>query len=276
MDELKLQSLRSKMLVPRTNMPNDAVGRVRSSEPNDEVDWLTKEPLPNGALLYAAPIVQQAPAAPSDIRNAALYEAAQAIGDLYADFREADCDLLAEGASQCQNAVLALRSIAVPAPALPAAPGAWQPIETAPKDGREVLLFLGARWIRIEKARWFARWENWQLGDVFPESDDEYCGIGSEVPTHWMPLPPAPGAAPSKPVGLSERDRHDADQIASLILTDPDGGNMRISSAMEMAAGDNSMRFTVTNPETGHRYGVVIGITELTPDAAILAAKEAP
>lgn len=48
-------------------MPNDAVGRVQSSEPNDEVVWLTKEPLSNGVLLYAAPAAQQAPAAPSDI-----------------------------------------------------------------------------------------------------------------------------------------------------------------------------------------------------------------
>lgn len=68
---------------------------------------------------------------------------------------------------------------------------AWQPIETAPKNGSEVLLWLPTPYNRMEKVRWFDLWENWQLGD-FPDDSDEYCGIGSAVPTHWMPLPPAP------------------------------------------------------------------------------------
>jgi len=72
----------------------------------------------------------------------------------------------------------------------------WQPIETAPKDGTEVLLYLGNPWSKTEKARWYAPWSNWQVGAI--PSDpvrEEYFGIGKSVPTHWMPLPEAPNGA---------------------------------------------------------------------------------
>lgn len=72
----------------------------------------------------------------------------------------------------------------------------WQPIETAQsvKDGREVLLWLGAPWSKIEKARWYAPWNNWQTGTIpaDPAREDELYGIGSAVPTHWRPLPAPP------------------------------------------------------------------------------------
>lgn len=71
----------------------------------------------------------------------------------------------------------------------------WQPIETAPRDGTEVLLFLGAPYNKTEKARWFVPWANWQTGDLPTDPDgEEYHGIGSKCPTHWMPLPEAPNA----------------------------------------------------------------------------------
>jgi hypothetical protein len=79
--------------------------------------------------------------------------------------------------------------------AAPVAQG-WQPIETAPKDGTEVLLWLQPPYNSIEKARWFDLWGNWQIGE-FPEDSDEYCGIGSALPTHWMPIPTPPVIAHS-------------------------------------------------------------------------------
>lgn len=85
----------------------------------------------------------------------------------------------------------------------------WQPIETAPKDGTEVLLYLDAPWSKIEKARWYEPWKNWQVGEI-PEDPirDEYCGIGSSIPTHWMPLPASP--TPSAPADLAEKgERHE-------------------------------------------------------------------
>jgi hypothetical protein len=54
----------------------------------------------------------------------------------------------------------------------------------------------------------------------------------------------------------------DAQQIAELILADPDGGYMRISSDLEHC-DDGAMRFTVTNPQTGRRFGVHLGLAEL-------------
>ena len=71
--------------------------------------------------------------------------------------------------------------------------GGWQPIETAPKDGTRVLLYLAAPWSRVELARWYQPWGNWQTdGDEPDPFRDEYCGIGSQLPTHWQPLPPPP------------------------------------------------------------------------------------
>lgn len=71
--------------------------------------------------------------------------------------------------------------------------GGWQPIETAPKDGTRVLLYLAAPWSRLELARWYQPWGNWQTdGDEPDQFRDEYCGIGSQLPTHWQPLPPPP------------------------------------------------------------------------------------
>ena len=71
--------------------------------------------------------------------------------------------------------------------------GKWEPIETAPKDGREVLLWLGSPWSNAEKARWYEPWGNWQVGDIPRDpTREEMCGIVSSVPTHWQPLPPPP------------------------------------------------------------------------------------
>jgi len=67
-----------------------------------------------------------------------------------------------------------------------ATPEGWQPIETAPKDGTEVLL-LG---------RWFsqARIVNglWNSGDAMHMP--HWMG-GIHQPTHWMPLPAPPAPA---------------------------------------------------------------------------------
>ena len=84
----------------------------------------------------------------------------------------------------------------------------WQPINTAPKDGTEVLVFrmdcgctaiAHVAFYRSEEA-----WDECPLPDW--ESKEEYVGWWSYIrnsisqekldgvytPTHWMPLPPDP------------------------------------------------------------------------------------
>jgi hypothetical protein len=55
----------------------------------------------------------------------------------------------------------------------------WQPIETAPSDGRAVLVYRG----------------NYDQMIVMREADGEWWRMSGDLrgtPTHWMPLPPPP------------------------------------------------------------------------------------
>jgi len=56
--------------------------------------------------------------------------------------------------------------------------GSWHPIETAPKDGTNILVTDG----KITVLGWH---------DEFDESEEPWCGF-VKWPTHWMPLPPPP------------------------------------------------------------------------------------
>jgi hypothetical protein len=58
----------------------------------------------------------------------------------------------------------------------------WQPIETAPKDGRTVLVWVG--WVQT------AKWD----GDGWA---DNYEGEELPEPTDWMPTPDPPKAPPA-------------------------------------------------------------------------------
>ena len=63
----------------------------------------------------------------------------------------------------------------------------WQPIETAPMDGTEVLIFQrierrdGEPWLVYAAANW--------TGHCW---DDRVDMPPSPAPTHWMPLPAPP------------------------------------------------------------------------------------
>ena len=59
----------------------------------------------------------------------------------------------------------------------------WQPIETAPKDGTDIL------------ASWFAPRKPWRAIGVLRWHADEWLtrpGDWGMKPTHWMSLPPQP------------------------------------------------------------------------------------
>ena len=87
-----------------------------------------------------------------------------------------------------------------------AEPAGWQPIETAPKDGRPILLFGDCR---VTSGNWsapsetpriiyqdgFAPDTEWDEWEPYWESWDG--GFTEEhPPTHWMPLPAAPKDTP--------------------------------------------------------------------------------
>lgn len=80
----------------------------------------------------------------------------------------------------------------------PSAPAPeWQPIETAPKDGRDVLLSEG-------RTVWVDEWiingpdSCWMMCDQWEEP---------ATPTHWTPLPAPPESSPAAPSAVAHEDQ---------------------------------------------------------------------
>ena len=68
-------------------------------------------------------------------------------------------------------------------------PSLWRPIETAPQDGKEVLVFTdGHVAVAVyQEGRWY--------GMVAGRRAYDGAGvIGLGRPTHWRPVPPPPGS----------------------------------------------------------------------------------
>jgi hypothetical protein len=84
----------------------------------------------------------------------------------------------------------------------------WQPIDTAPKDGTSVLIFIpdtkyGGKYDSVTISRWYVHYMNGQPNPRRKpewEQKDMYAGMGSYqgpiYPTHWMPLPTPPTSPP--------------------------------------------------------------------------------
>jgi hypothetical protein len=92
----------------------------------------------------------------------------------------------------------------------------WQPIETAPRDGTDILLaFPGYK--RACIGHYYDRTEM-KFGQVVRESrgwhDGYWLHIGDEVPepTHWMPLPTLPDASADR--ATMHNGSLDAERIA--------------------------------------------------------------
>lgn len=67
----------------------------------------------------------------------------------------------------------------------------WQPIETAPKDGKSVILFDPSRGGFVADQRFiFAHWSGW--GGGIWENTNSGGKLMNGNPTHWMPLPEPP------------------------------------------------------------------------------------
>jgi hypothetical protein len=75
---------------------------------------------------------------------------------------------------------------------------AWQPIETAPKDGTWVLLgggVWGDDWADDAPRVMSARYEK-NVGWLVCAAEAGYSLFPYVAPTHWQPLPAGPAAAP--------------------------------------------------------------------------------
>jgi hypothetical protein len=73
----------------------------------------------------------------------------------------------------------------------------WRPIETAPKDGTDVLLFEAG----FVPGQYVTNWRKFTdgFGDQYEgwaSPDSGELGPCRMAPTHWMPLPPAPQGEP--------------------------------------------------------------------------------
>lgn len=64
--------------------------------------------------------------------------------------------------------------------------GAWQPIETAPRDGTEILAWNGSE-------RLILLWSDWLYGWTFNDDREILEGLV----THWQPLPSPPPITPN-------------------------------------------------------------------------------
>ena len=85
----------------------------------------------------------------------------------------------------------------------------WLPIESAPKDGTEILVYFDFATVSIVHIAWYRSKEDWETSGQFCggwDSLEEWEGWwsytrtsvaqekleGFRIPTHWMPLPAPP------------------------------------------------------------------------------------
>lgn len=76
----------------------------------------------------------------------------------------------------------------------------WQPIETAPKDGSRVLIYMPeASMLKVREAFWATPWDGAPEDQCYWITPFGPAGRGYTIlpvaVTHWMPLPAPPSNA---------------------------------------------------------------------------------
>lgn len=85
----------------------------------------------------------------------------------------------------------------------------WKPIETAPRDGTDILIYVNIASVPVVHIAWYRSKTEWEQSGQYTggwDSLEEWEGWwsyirtsgsqdkleGFEAPTHWMPLPEPP------------------------------------------------------------------------------------
>lgn len=67
----------------------------------------------------------------------------------------------------------------------------WDTIDTAPKDGSEIVLWCQSAQAMLSKCRWSARWSCWEEWDLDLAGEMAWLNLEPyEIPTHWLKLTP--------------------------------------------------------------------------------------
>lgn len=135
------------------------------------------------------------------------------------ELTDAECDALIRQAFPLTKASAAYRKLVRLAARSADTSALWQAIETAPKDGTRIMLAaapdrvtLGC-WMVPSEVPWLKYRDGYAPEEVWDEFDpwwhSEDGGFTDEhPPTHWMPLPEPPPAAPGGPAGARRPDDH--------------------------------------------------------------------
>ena len=126
----------------------------------------------------------------------AFYFGGKNNGDLYAQCKtKAEIDAYIGQIHQSNDSITLRSAPLYTTPPAAAVSEPWQPIETAPEDGTEILMTNG---VDVSSGQWFSEYGGTFDQDGAPNGDEidagwmDWSGGMQPEPTHWMPLPPAP------------------------------------------------------------------------------------
>lgn len=146
----------------------------------------------------------------------------------------------------------------------------WQPIETAPKDEREVIVFCPDNYPQVFTAAFVCGEWGCSVEDRCAPKDDFY-GDSPKHPTYWMPLP----APPSELSGAitSGEEQSNAEAVVPKWMPDPKTVEAIIAAVEEFPTSvslhQNASHAAVA---TGTKHGVISVIRSLLSHPSAMGA----